>query len=73
MQHYTYVKYTGKEEVFVEAVRTCGDFTSVSKPPAKASILFRLTVIIIFIFNYKTITGWSIYLFLIYFIILAAL
>lgn len=49
MQNYSYVKYTGKEEVFVEAVRQCGDFSTVAKPVAKVSILFRLTVTI-FIF-----------------------
>lgn len=44
MQRFSLGKYTGKEEVYVDTVRLCGEFDTSAKKGAKASILFRLTV-----------------------------
>jgi len=40
-------KYTGNEEVIVDSVRLCGDFTTGRKIPNKATITVRVQVCII--------------------------
>lgn len=37
-------KYTGSEEVIVDSVRQCGDFTTGRKIPNKATITTRVQV-----------------------------
>lgn len=45
MQSYSLGKYTGKEEVFIDTVRLCGDFAGEKSSVQKACIVFRITVI----------------------------
>lgn len=45
MQSYSVGKYGGKEEVFVDSVRQCGDFTNDKNTTQKACIVFRVSVV----------------------------
>lgn len=44
IQGFVVVKYIGSEEVIVDSVRLCGDFTTGRKIPNKATITIRVQV-----------------------------
>lgn len=54
MQTYSLAKYMGKEEMYVDTVRLCGEFDSAQKPCPKVSILFRMMVICSYNLNFLT-------------------